>query len=224
MLPLRKNEILRFAALTQDDAIGGTQKLRTFYPRPSSSSCGRREKGTLSLFRWLSTADTRFCVGDDVLDVPRQPRSPTEIPFVRSNSRTFVILSELFYSESKDLLFNRTNPRKTTFVRVKFRASLPHSGREVARAERVTKGARERNALCKIRNLLLKENLRRLLQSPSVTAPSRREPLCYPCALGREQVPALRLLLRKVFAPLFFKKRRKPKESFADYCKISFLC
>ena len=35
----------------------------------------------------------QFIVGDDVLDVPHQPRSPAEIPFVRSNSRVFVILS-----------------------------------------------------------------------------------------------------------------------------------
>ena len=61
------------------------------------------------------------------------------------------------------------------FVRAKLWLYSPPSGREVSRAERVTKGAREKNALRKARNLRSKENLRRLLPPLRGPPPSRRE-------------------------------------------------
>ena len=85
-----------------------------------SPSCGRQEKGMLSLFRWLSTADTRFCRAERRRQNPgikekkrsasknltnnrSNPRNPR---LVRTKFSVCVILSER--SESKDLTYNRT--------------------------------------------------------------------------------------------------------------------
>ena len=113
--------------------------------------CGRREKEMLSLFRWLSTADTRLCRAEWRWQNPGVKEGKARF---REVVRWGIFVGAIYPKGTSVGRTNRPPDRRSkkwnyTFVLKKSWMYSPPSGREVDFAEQKTKGARESESLYK---------------------------------------------------------------------------